>query len=285
MKRRSFPAVGLFAGTVCMAVQPLAAQDDILKPFRPDDGKPVMRATPVRPPKALPAEAVEDGTDLPPGTQPGRATPPPKAIPVRRAKAVKATPEPLPPRQTPPPPAPEPADPGEIRLTPQAGAKSPDQVQIDVADSYYARKMYEMAAPEYQRYLEQYPGQPDMQMAYFRLAQCYQKMGSVNAAKVNYEMLLDRFQAGEFIGPAAYFLAELYYQEKNYASALPLFRKASVRLKNPNEINSAKFFTARCLELQGPLYKLEARAIYEELSEIKDNNIFQEASQAYLPTP
>ncbi len=281
MKRR--PSTFGVALVLAIATGAAPAQDN-LKPFRSDDGKPVMRALPVRPPRALPADAVDDTADAPtaptaPTAPAATPVPVPKAIPVRRAKPVKAAPEPQPARPAPPPAAPEPADPGEIRISPQAAARSPDQVQMEVADSYYSRKMYDMAAPEYQRYVEQYPGLPDMQAAFFRLGQCYQKMGSTNAAKSAYEQLLDRFQVGEFIGPAAYFLAQMNYDEKNYAAALPLFRKASVRLKEPGVVSAAKFFTARCLESQGPLYKLEARAIYEELSEVKENNLFRDASR------
>src|SRR3954469_20366258 len=119
---------------------PLLAQAPPLRPFRADDEKPIPRAVPVRP--AEPA-----------------ATP----LPIRRAEPVAR------PKATPAQPI-EPADPGEIRMTPQAGAKSPDQAQLDAADSYYARKMYDMAASEYQRYVEQYPTGPDMQAALFRLA-------------------------------------------------------------------------------------------------------------------
>ncbi len=253
----------------------LHAQDEVLKPFVPDDGKPVMRAVPVRPPKALPADPIDDGS-VPPATPVPRATPAPKSPTVRRAKPVK--PEVISPaRPVAPPPAPEPTEPGDIRIAPQSGTKSSDQVQIEIADGYYSRKMYDMAAPEYQRFVDQYPASPLMEAAMFRLAQSYRQNGANNAAKNTYEALLDRFQEGEFIGPAAYFVAQLFYEEKNYSAALPRYRKASVRLKEPAVVNAAKFFTARCEEAVGS--KMDARAIYEELSGVKDYNLFRDASQ------
>jgi len=276
MKRRLSPAAFLAVAAFPLFARQLLAQD-VLKPFRPDDDTPVMRATPVRPPRTLPSDAVEDGSTPVPVATPIPRTAKATPVPVKRARPVKATPEPQAARPVAPPPAPEPTDPGEIRISPQASTKSPDQVQIDVADSYYARKMYDMAAPEYQRYIELYPGGADMQTALFRLAQCYRQNGAINAAKTTYEMLLERFQTGDFIGPAAYFLAELYYQDKNYTLAVSYYRRASVRLKEPSVINAAKFFTARCDEGVGA--KSEARAIYEELAEIKDNNLFRDASR------
>ncbi len=203
------------------------------------------------------------------------ATPPPKAtpLPIRRAEPVVR------PKATPPPTI-EPADPGEIRMTPQAGAKSPDQAQLDAADSYYARKMYDMAASEYQRYTEQYPTGPDMQAALFRLAECYRKTGSSNAARAAYESLLNRSQTGDFVGPAAYRLADLYYQDKNYTFALPYFRKAALRVKEPAVAMAAKFYIARSLEaLGGNGNRLEAVEVYLQVADAKEPNPFQEASR------
>src|SRR4051794_12749875 len=152
-----------------------------LRPFR--DDTPVMRAIPVRPPSPVPSDATDDPTGTPSHKV---ATP----IPIRRAQPARPAATPTPPPSTP---APEPAEPGEIRMTPQAGAKSPDQAQIEAADSYYGRKMYDLAAPEYQRYIEQFSNGADLQAAYFRLAESYRKTGSTNAARNTYLDLLARF--------------------------------------------------------------------------------------------
>ncbi len=269
MKRTRLGAFGLAA--LLILARDAAAQE-VLKPFRADDDKPVMRATPVKPPKQMLADPVDSGSAP-------SATPVPvlKATAVKKPKGGKSSPAPQPPRTTPPPTAPEPSDPGEIRISPQGTSKPAEQVQLDVADSYYARRSYDMAAPEYQRYIDQYPAATDMPTAYFRLAESYRHTGAINAAKVAYEMLLDRYQAGDFVGPAAYRLAELYYADKNYPMALPLYRRASARLKEPAVVNAAKFFMARCLEATDS--KLEARSIYEELAEIKESNPLQDASR------
>src|SRR3954469_9961367 len=81
---------------------PLLAQAPPLRPFRADDEKPIPRGVPVRP-----AEPV---------------TPAATPLQIRRAEPVVR------PKATPTQPI-EPADPGELRMTPQAGAKSPDQAQ------------------------------------------------------------------------------------------------------------------------------------------------------------
>jgi tetratricopeptide (TPR) repeat protein len=85
---------------------------------------------------------------------------------------------------------------------------------------------------------------------------------------------------GEYLGLAAYHLADIYYQEKNFSGALPMYRRASVRLKEPKLTNSAKFFVARCLEALGQ--KLEARSTYEELVNRAQDNPFVDASRLSL---
>ncbi len=254
-------SAGLLLGA---SLLPLEGQ--ILRPFRPGDDRPVPRANVVRP-----------VTDDPLDADPRAATP----VPIRRAQPVRpaATPAPAAPAAMP---KIEPADPGEIHIGPQPG-KTADQAQFDAADSLYMRKMYEMAASEYQRYLDQYPTAPDVQTALFRLAESYRKTGSDNAAKSTYDTLLSRFQNGDFVGPASYRLAEIYYQEKNYLFALPYFRKATVRIKEPAVATAAKFYTARSLEsLGGSGNRLEAVDTYRELADAKEPNPFQEASRFSL---
>lgn len=261
------------AAALGFASMPAGAQQapppDVRKPFRLDEEKPIPRAvpvaTPIPAPRAVPIP-VATPTPIP------RAT----AAPVRPATpkpaGVVAPPKPMT--------VPEPEDPGVIRLSPTPGPKPMDQAILEAADQFYAKAMYDMAAPEYERFLSTYPTSADRPSALFRLGECYRRSGSVNNAKNAYEVLLSQFTAGDFIGPAAYRLAQLYYDERKFHEALPLFRRATVRLKDAAVTNSAKFFTARTLEALGQ--KMEARMAYEELSGVLDNNPFHDASQLSL---
>ncbi|MEA3209143.1 MAG: hypothetical protein QOE70_2200 [Chthoniobacter sp.] len=246
------------------------------KPFRFDPGKPVERAVPVERPIPR-ATAVEKAPATPtPGPRLSPPTAPPAPVAPRSAVAPASKPAAPPPTPAPP----EPDDPGTIRMAPSTTTRSPDQVQLEIADSYYAKKIFDQAAPEYERYLGLYPNAPERATALFRLGESYRRNGSLNGAKNAYEMLLGTYANGDFIGPAAYRLAELYYQEKQYREALPLYRKSSVRLKDPAVANSAKFYTGRCLEALGQ--KMDARITYEELAASADNNPFQDASRLSL---
>lgn len=159
-------------------------------------------------------------------------------------------------------------------------AQTADQVQLDFANSFYARKLYDMAAPEYERYLGIYLNAPDRQMALFRLGESYRAIGNLNASREAYSTLLSTFTSGEFIGPASYRLADLYFQEKNFDVALPLFRRASVRVKDPAVVLSAKFYTARCLEFLRN--NIEARLIYEQLVASREPTPYRDASRYSL---
>lgn len=89
---------------------------DVLKPFRiAADSTPIPRAIPVeRPiPRAVPVE------------KPGSSSAPKSNSPT------------------------EPAEPGTITVGPRETGTA-DQVQLSLADSYYAKKAYDMAAPEYE---------------------------------------------------------------------------------------------------------------------------------------
>lgn len=248
----------------------------------------VRRAIPVEPPTA-PAVPFDFDNPSPAPTATPKPTPRPTPrltpVPVATPKPqATTTPSPDQPVQTQPQPMVSPSvePPAAVPSATPAliQAQTPDKEQIEYANSFYAKKMYEMAAPEYEKYLGIYVGGPDRQMAYFRLGESYRAIGSLNAAKNAYETLLTTYTTGDFVGPAAYRLADMYFQENNYEMALPLFRRASVRVTDKAVANSAKFNAARCLENLRSLG--EAKSIYEELADTRVNNPFREASRLAL---
>lgn len=209
--------------------------------------------------------------------------PVPRAVPFfeNETPAPVATPSPR--LRPPPPPAvSDETGPRTAPTPPQAAVSSstPDQIQLDFANGFYARGLYDMAAPEYEKYVGLYPTAPGRQAAYFYLGECYRKLGNMNAAKTSYQALLSAFASGDFVGPAAYRLADMYFIEKNYSAALPLYRKASVRVKDPAVVLAAKYYTARCLE--NLRMSSDARLVYEDIVATKGDNIYREASRLSL---
>src|ERR1700726_2904078 len=142
----------------------------------------------------------------PPAQQraPGPPPPPPPSQPVQRALPVEESPSPSP--------------------TPAVQTDQPERRQLDYANALFTRKLYDLAVPEYQKYLDNYPGASGRANAYFSLGECYRNLGKASTARTNFQRVLNDYGESEFAGPAAYALAEMAFTQKNYADALPLFR-------------------------------------------------------------
>jgi TolA-binding protein len=148
------------------------------------------------------------------------------------------------------------------------------QRQLEYANGLFTRKLYDLAAPEYQKYLDDYPGRAGRANAYFSLGECYRNLGRASSARTNLQKVLNDYADSEFAGPAAYALAEMAFADKDYAAALPLFHRSVGKSKEPAVALSAHYFEARCLEALGR--KEEAANIYAEVAEAGNPNPFRE---------
>ena len=179
--------------------------------------------------------------------------PPPPGPPVQRA---------LPVDESTPPPAPAPE------------TEHPERRQLDYANALFTRKLYDLAIPEYQKYLDDYPGASGRANAYFSLGECYRNLNKPSTARANFQRVLNDYGESEFAGPAAYALAEMAFTQKNYADALPLFHRSATKSKEPAVALSAHYFEARCLEALD--HKDEACDIYQQVAEAKNPNPYRE---------
>src|SRR6266508_1033955 len=148
------------------------------------------------------------------------------------------------------------------------------QRQLEYANGLFTRKLYDLAIPEYQKYLEDSPGRPGRANAYFSLGECYRNLNRVSSARTNFQKVLNDYVDSEFAGPAAYALAEMAFTQKDYAAALPLFHRSVGKSKEPAVALSAHYFEARCLEALGR--KEEAANIYAEVAEAGNPNPYRE---------
>src|SRR6266568_2297125 len=149
-----------------------------------------------------------------------------------------------------------------------------DQRQLDYANALFTRKLYDLAIPEYQKYLDDYPGRPGRANAYFSLGECYRNLNRVSSARTNLQKVLNDYGDSEFAAPAAYALAEIAFADKDYATALPLFHRSAGKSKEPAVALSARYFEARCLEALGR--KDEAANIYAGVAESGNPNPYRE---------
>src|SRR5213593_595394 len=151
------------------------------------------------------------------------------------------------------------------------------QRQLDYANGLFTRKLYDLAAPEYQKYLDDYPGRAGRANAYFSLAECNRNLNRASSARTNFQKVLNDYGDSEFAGPAAYALAETAFTQKDYAAALPLFHRSAAKSKESAVALSARYFEARCLEVLGR--KEEASDIYLEVADAGNPNPYREDSR------
>src|ERR1700726_705395 len=155
-----------------------------------------------------------------------------------------------------------------------AEAESPDRRQLDYANALFLRKLYDLAVPEYEKYLDEYPAAAGRASVYFFLGECHRALNRPGAARKSFRKVLDDYDDSEFAGPAAYVLAETAFTEKDYAAALALFHRAAAKSKESAVALSARYFEARCLETLDR--KDEACDIYLQVAEVKGPNPYRE---------
>src|SRR2546423_5894834 len=131
---------------------------------------------------------------------------------------------------------------------PTAEGEQPEKRQLEYANALFTRNLYDLAIPEYQKYLDDYPGASGRPNVYFSLGECYRNLNKTSSARTNFQKVLNDYGESEFAGPAAYALAEVAFTQKNYAEALPLFHRSATKSKDAAVALSAHYFEARCLE-------------------------------------
>ncbi len=217
---------------------------------------PIRRALPVQQPpvaRALPVES----------------TPSPAPTPtIMRALPVPAEVEAIPAPTTPPPSASAP---------PNESTESPAQNQLNYANGLFGRKLYDLAVPEYEKFLGLYPNSPDRVTALFYMGQAYRALKRTAAARTSFQQVARDFPESELVGPASYGLAEIYFNDEDYAGALPFFHRAAAKVKVSALSLSARYFEARCLENLGR--KDEARDLYQQVIAVGDPNPFRDDSR------
>ena len=225
----------------------------------------------------------------------GQVTPPPRyrrAVPVQEPPVARAIPIetpppapspivrralPVPQIETPPPPSSSVIE--EEAAAPVASAA---QRQLNYANGLFARKLYDLAIPEYEKFLGLYPDSPNRPTALFYLGEAYRALDRTTAARTSFQSLMKDFPDDELAGPASYGLAEIFFKEKDWSSALPLFHRAAARIKSSDLALSARYFEARCLE--NLARKDEARDLYQQVIAADNPNPFRDDSRLAVGT-
>jgi len=149
-----------------------------------------------------------------------------------------------------------------------------DRRQLEYANALFTRKLYDLAIPEYQKYLDDYPAAAGRANAYFSLGECYRNLSRASNARTNFQKVLNDYGGSDFAGPAAYALAEMAFTQKDFTAALPLFHRSAATSRESAVALSARYFEARCLEVLDR--KDDACDIYEQVAEAKNPNPYRE---------
>jgi TolA-binding protein len=170
----------------------------------------------------------------------------------------------------------------EIRLAPgtNTATKDPAAAQLAIADGLYARKLYDLAAGEYEKFVGQYRDNPERPGALYRLADCYTRLGQDLAAVNTYRSLLLEGNGGEYVGNAAFRLASRAFDQRNYGDAATLYDKAADYAKSPEVKLTARYYQAKCLEFLNR--KSDAKNVYQSVATVKDNNPYRDAARLSL---
>lgn len=160
------------------------------------------------------------------------------------------------------------------RATP---APSPTEDVLSYADLLYGKEQFALAAQQYQVFIREQPNSPSLEIAWFRLGECYLKVNQTEDAVTTFNYLINQYKKGPFVGSAAYRLAVLRFNAKDYRNALAYFKVSKDELSDPIAKNQALFYYARCLQLTGQAR--EALANFEQVMAAKPGgaeNPFQE---------
>ena len=265
-----------------------------VRPAAPVEPQPFQTPPPV-PPAAPPSPAVEIPAASSPTASPVQSTPPaerpyrppgfdppamrsdaeqPRTAPAARPQAANTAPA-----------SPPEAEAGTEQLAPSEteALRAPRRMQTekDFGDAFYARKMFDLAIPEYEKFLAGRPGSEERPAALFRLAESHRMLGNSPMAKQAYERLLREVRSGEFAGAAAYRLGSINLDEKLPGVAAGNFEIARREATDPAIRLSSLFFAARAYELAGQ--NRTALKLYEDvLKEEKTDPRYRDATLAAL---
>jgi tetratricopeptide (TPR) repeat protein len=145
-----------------------------------------------------------------------------------------------------PAPAPAPAAPA---AAPLAQATPVPEDILSYADLLYSKDQFALAAQQYQIFIQEQPNSPNLEAAWFRLGECYLKVNQLEDSTTTFNYLINTYRRGVFVGSAAYRLAVLRFNAKDYRNALAYFKVAKDELTNPEAVVQARFYYARCLQL------------------------------------
>ncbi|MDF1814048.1 MAG: tetratricopeptide repeat protein [Verrucomicrobiales bacterium] len=145
---------------------------------------------------------------------------------------------------------------------PQSYGQEKEQ-NLAYADLLYSQKEFAKAARQYLIYIRETPNSPNIQSGWFRLGECYLQVGQAEDAERTFQHIVKTFKTGPYVGSAAYRLAVLSFNAKDYKSAEVNFGIAAKELTADDAKHQARYYHARSLQFTKQLDR--ALALYDQV--------------------
>ncbi|MCB1236199.1 MAG: tetratricopeptide repeat protein, partial [Verrucomicrobiae bacterium] len=151
-------------------------------------------------------------------------------------------------------------------------ASGPEKEELlAYADLLYSHEQFALAARQYQLFLKAHPQSPNLQEGWFRLGECYNKVGQATDAETTFKYVVSNWKSGPYVGSAAFRIAVIRYNAKDFEAAASFFDTAVKNLASEEAKLQAMFYKATCLQLLDK--PKEAVAAYDAVAaaKTKDN--------------
>ena len=125
-----------------------------------------------------------------------------------------------------------------------------DAAQSSV-DLQSRRKLYLRAASIFVTYINENPGNANVEAAWYYCGSSYYQAGEKVDAQRCFSTLLNRFGQGKWAAAAAYTLAADHYNQREYAFAAPLFERYAGSAPRPEDKPKGFLFAGNCYRLLG----------------------------------
>jgi tetratricopeptide (TPR) repeat protein len=136
-------------------------------------------------------------------------------------------------------------------------ALDPGKHRFRVADEYFDAKEFERAVVLYRDAVEQYPGDPAGEHAYFNMAVAYAEMGAYSEARQALEDLLANYRRSRYRSQARFKLASLTYDQADKQYVLGNYDDAVEKLMAVLDMTSNRGLQQKTRFLLGETYEAQ----------------------------
>ena len=165
----------------------------------------------------------------------------------------------------------------DLRIDPgqdfyERGKNLYDAAQKSV-DLQTRRQLYLRATEILAGYINEFPGNKNVEAAWFYMGVSYYQAGLKDDAKRCFSTLLNRYGRGKWAAAAAYTLAFDHYQQREYAFAAPLFERFAANSQRPEDKPKGYLYAGNCYRILGR--DREAIGAYRKVAEDPNGAVYK----------